>query len=149
MKADVIEIPIPKGHTATFDALTGKITFKEKKNVMERIKTVADVLADNGITDNKFSLISEGLEEDELAYKILKLLAISLNEGWIPDWNNDNQRKYFAWFYMGGSAGFRYDGCAAWASVSGVGSRLCFKSSELAEYAGKQFTEVFKQFMLI
>lgn len=34
-------------------------------------------------------------------------------------------------------------------SASFVGSRLCFKSSELAEHAGKNFTSVYKQFMVI
>ncbi len=150
MKTQTITIEVPNGYNASFDQAAGVITLKEKpKNVMERIKTVQDVLADNGISQGSFHKQCEGLETDELAYRLLKLLAKSLNEGWTPDWNDDNQYKYFAWFYMGGSSGFRYDGCGGWYSVSTVGSRLCFKSRELAEYAGKQFTQVFKDFMLI
>ena len=65
-----------------------------------------------------------------------------------PDWNDGKLNKYYPWFYMGGSLGFRYYGCADWDSFSDVGSRLCLKSSELAEYAGKQFTDLYQKFMI-
>jgi hypothetical protein len=150
MKTDTIEIPIPKGHTASFDEQSGKITFKKlPENVMEQFKTIDDVLADHGLTGRKFDAQCEGLEEDEVAYRFLKLLAKSLNQGWVPNWNDNNEYKYGAWFYMSGSSGFRSLDYDFWNSDSDVGSRLCFKSSELAKYAGTQFTESFKQFMLI
>jgi hypothetical protein len=146
-----LKIEIPKGfEVASFDEKSGEIKFREKaKPVMERIKTVADILADHGYTQERFNKLCEDLSEDEKAYRILKLLALTLNEGWTPDWNDANQLKYFAWFYMGGSSGFRYDGYVHWGSSSDVGSRLCFKSSELAKYAGEQFTDVYKSFMTI
>ena len=50
---------------------------------------------------------------------------------------------------MGGSAGFRFDDFDNWSSRSFVGSRLCFKTSALAEQAGKHFLEVYRQFMVI
>jgi len=125
-------------------------TLKEKpKDVNERIKTIADVLADNAFTQESFDQQFGGLEPDEQAYILLKMLVTSLNEGWKPNWNNDSEYKYFPWFYMGGSSGFRFNDYAYWRSGSYVGSRLCFKSRELAEYAGKQFTEQYKQFMII
>lgn len=146
-----LKIEIPQGfEVASFDQSTGQITFKEKpKNVMERIKNIDDVLADNSLTKQAFTIQCHGLDTDEQAYRILKLLAKSLNEGWTPDWNDDNQYKYYPRFYMGVSSGFRFYDCDGWNTNSYVGSRLCFKSRELAEYAGKQFTDVYKQFMLI
>jgi len=145
-----IKIEIPKGFVIdSFDKQLGEIKFKEApKDVKERIKTVTDVLADNGLTPEQFDIQCEGLEPDEVGYRLAKLIAKSLNEGWTPDWNNSSEGKYVPWFYMGGSSGFRYNGCDYWRSLSGVGSRLCFKTRELAEYAGNQFTEVYKQFML-
>jgi len=145
-----LTINIPEGYLVdTFDQNTGEIRFKEKpKKLTERIKTVADVLADNGLTQEAFNARTEDLEKDEVAYQILKMLAKSLNEGWTPDWNNDNQYKYYPWFYMGGSSGFRFYDCGYWHSLSSVGSRLCFKSRELAEYAANQFTDTYKQFMI-
>lgn len=148
---NTIQIPIPQGFQIdSFDLKTGKVTLKETpKEITERIKTIADLLADNGYTQERFDKQCEALSADERAYRLLKLLTQTLNEGWTPDWNDTNQIKYYAYFKMGGSSGFRYSGCDDWSSISSVGSRLCFKSSKLAEYAGKQFTEVYKQFMLI
>lgn len=46
-----LKIEIPEGFEVdTFDQQSGEIRFREKpKDVKERIKTVADVLADNGL----------------------------------------------------------------------------------------------------
>lgn len=117
--------------------------------VTDRIKTIDDVLADHGLTRPVFDKRCEHLTDDEKAYRLLKLITQSLNEGWSPDWNDTDQWKYYPWFYMGGSSGFRYCDYVSRDSVSDVGSRLCFISRELAIYAGQQFTEVYKQFMLI
>ena len=80
----------------------------------------------------------------------MKLLTKSLNEGWEPDWDNSSERKYFPWFNMSSSgSGFSFCVCDDWGTHSSVGSRLCFKSSELAKYAGTQFTDIYKEYMLI
>jgi hypothetical protein len=90
-----------------------------------------------------------GQEQDEIAYRILKMLAKSLNQGWVPDWSNHNEYKYYPYFELGGSSGFRFHGYGLWRSHSLVGSRLCFKTRELAEHAGKHFTDVYRKFMVI
>lgn len=146
-----LKIEIPKGFEIdSFDKQSGEIKFKEvPKSVMERIKTVEDVLSDNGLTCEQFDKQCEGLEEDEVAYRILKLLAKSLNEGWVPDWSASDEHKYFPWFEMRGSSGFRFFGDDVWLSTSLVGYRLCFKTRELARYAGQQFQHVYEQFMTI
>lgn len=145
-----IKIKIPKGfEVENFNEKTGEIKFKESpKDVKSKIKTIEDVLEANGLTQKEFDKSCNGLEEDEAAYRLVKLIAKALNKGWEPDWDNSSQYKYFPWFYMGSSA-FRSCDYANWLSGSNVGSRLCFKSRELAEYAGKQFEDVYKQFMLI
>jgi hypothetical protein len=146
-----LKIEIPNGfEIASFDTKTGEIKFKEKpKNVTERILTIADVLSDHGLTVDEFNEENIGLEPDEVAYRLLKMLTKSLNEGWTPDWDNSNEPKYYNWFYLGGSSGFRFRDYDAWYTISFVGSRLCFKSSQLAEHAAKHFTSVYKQFMVI
>lgn len=146
-----LKIEIPDGFEIdSFDKQTPEIKFKPKpKKVTERIKTVADVLADNGLTQVQFDYLCEGLSQDEIAYRILKMLAKSLNEGWTPNWRNSNEVKYVPWFEMAGSSGFRFFVCVHWVSDSCVGSRLCFKTRELAEYAANQFTDVYRSFMLI
>jgi hypothetical protein len=149
MQTQTIKLTFPEGFV--FDKVgSDHVLLKQKpKDVVERIMTVADVLADNGLTQEQFDEQCKGLEPDEVAYRILKLLNKSLNEGWTPNENDSNEYKYFPWFYMGGSSGFRFRVCALWTSYSYVGSRLCYRSSELAEHAGKHFTAVYKQFMSI
>lgn len=68
---------------------------------------------------------------------------------WKPVWNGEPPYKYSNWFDMRGSSGFRVDGCDYWASVSDVGSRLCFISSEVATHVGEQFQDLYKEFMVI
>jgi hypothetical protein len=150
---NTLKIEIPEGfEVEKFDTTTGVVSFKEKpKNIKERIKTFSDVLNHLGIDEDDFNDENEGLDADEIAYRKLKLIVKALNEGWIPDWSNSNETKYFPWFRMGSSSGsgFSFHVCDYWGTDSHVGSRLCFKSRELAEYAGKQFTEIYKEFMTI
>ncbi|MCZ8353939.1 MAG: hypothetical protein O9340_04340 [Cyclobacteriaceae bacterium] len=146
-----LKIQIPEGYQIdNVDMNSGEIKFKPvPKDVRERFKTVSDVLAHHLLTEEEFDEKCEDLTADEKAYRFLKMLAQCLNEGWQPDWNNENQPKYYPWFYMGGSSGFRSYFFVNWDSYSNVGSRLCFKSSVLAEYAGTQFLNQYKQFMTI
>lgn len=126
--------------------LFGKKTFL--KEVTDRIKTFDDVLNELGIDTHQFDNSCIGLSPDEVAYRQVKLIVQALNEGWEPNWGNSYQAKYTPWFNMPGSSGsgFSYGVCAHWGTDSNVGSRLCFKNRELAEYAGTQFEEIYNQF---
>ncbi|ASK29690.1 hypothetical protein CEY12_06035 [Chryseobacterium sp. T16E-39] len=150
---ETLKIEIPKGfEIEKFDTTTGVVSFKEKpKDIKERIKSFSEVLNILEIDEDDFDEENEDLSADEVAYRQIKLIVKALNEGWIPDWTNSKQYKYFPWFNMGSSSGsgFSYGGYGGWNARSAVGSRLCFKSRELAEYAGKQFTEIYKQYMTI
>ncbi len=81
-----------------------------------------------------------------------KLVCIAYNEGWIPDWNNTNEYKYFPYFKMGSSSGVGFSSVDYdyWVTNSNVGSRLCFKSADLAKHAGKLFEqEIYKPLFTI
>ena len=108
-----------------------------------------------------------------IAYLKLRIIVAALNEGWEPKFAEDEYR-YFPWFYFytkeeydklddeekgrcvlrsGSSAnsynGFVYCGAdydASFSNIS-VGSRLAFRTRELAAYAGRQFTEEWADFM--
>jgi hypothetical protein len=147
-----IQISIPEGMMVDkFDEKTGELTFKAKpKAVTERIMTMDDVFKELGIDPDDFGASCKGLEPDEVAYRQLKLIALALNEGWEPDWKDNSQSKYYPWFEMEvSSSGFRFDDYGTWNADSNVGSRLCFVSRATAEHAGKQFTNVYKEFMTI
>lgn len=69
---------------------------------------------------------------------------------WKPNWDSGNYDKYYPWFWMeGGSSGFRYSDCGLQRSNSLVGSRLCYISSEVAEYVGKTFLSLYKQYFVM
>jgi hypothetical protein len=87
---------------------------------------------------------------------MFKLVTIA--EAWnkaddfTPDFSNESQYKYFPWFvYRGASAGFADASANYWASNSYtyVGSRLCFKTRERAEQFGRQFIDLWNDFLLI
>jgi hypothetical protein len=82
------------------------------------------------------------------AYTKLILITRALNEGWEPDWDDDDEYKHYPWFYMQDS-GFRLIDVDCHYTYSGVGSRLCFKSEELAQYAAKQFLDLYEVFMIL
>jgi len=147
MKA--IQVEIPKGYEfESFDSKSSEIKLKEKPKGMPT--TVEELLELNGIDRGEFDEKCDGLPADERAYVILKLLTKTLNQGWTPKWDNASEDKHFAWFDMrGGSSGFRFLGCDSWSSGSSVGSRLCYKTRELAEHAGKYFIETYRDFMVI
>ncbi|MFB0967262.1 MAG: hypothetical protein QMB15_07400 [Cloacibacterium sp.] len=139
-----------KGKTL-LENLFGKRVFQ--KDIKERIKTFDDVIRELGDDPEEFkNAISIMEEPDEIAYVKLKLIAKALNEGWTPDWSNGEWDKWYPWFKMddSSSAGrFSFLGADNRYSGSGVGSRLCFKSKDLATYAGTQFLDIYKDFFTV
>ena len=81
----------------------------------------------------------------EAHYKLV-VITEALNEGWKPDWKDYSEDKYYPWFK---NDGFSFDGVGGWFASSAVGSRLCFKSEELAKYAGKKFIKLYKDYFLL
>ena len=139
-----------KGKTL-LENLFGKRVFQ--KDIKERIKTFDDVIRELGDDPEEFkNAISIMEEPDEIAYVKLKLIAKALNEGWTPDWSNGEWDKWYPWFKMddSSSAGrFSFGVSGNQRSASSVGSRLCFKSKDLATYAGTQFLDIYKDFFTL
>lgn len=109
------------------------------------------------------------------AYTRLAIIAEALNEGWRPEHTEDEYR-YYPWFglytqeeyddmddedkeccrFVGRSSDSAFAGgglvcagavCGSASSGSGIGSRLAFKSRELAIYCGKQFIEIWINYL--
>mgnify|MGYP001001361818 CR=1 FL=1 len=127
---------------------------KEKKvDVTERIKSFEDAVKATGRPDvPDFSNLPEDLRKYFIAQYKMLVITEALNEGWEPNWSNHNEGKWVPWFYHASlsSAGFVF--YVAYCNVSnasaGDGSRLCFKSDELATYAGTQFIEIWNHILL-
>ena len=75
----------------------------------------------------------------------MSIIVKVLNEGWEPDWDNDNESKYYPYFYMSPS-GFAFVGTLDGCTYAGAGgaSNFRLKTAELAEYCGKQFIDIWK-----
>lgn len=158
--------------------LFGADTFAS--SVMKRVKTFQDAVNELG-DDNPFveqynMLYSEfgaKMDADIIAYLKLRIIAAALNEGWEPQFTEDEYR-YYPYFYLitkeayeqlsdedkrrcvGRSSGdANADGglvCAGTfngsaSSDTSDGVRLAFKTRELAEYAGKQFIDIWADFV--
>ena len=89
-------------------------------------------------------------EEHDKSYKKLILIASALNEGWEPNWLDLNENKYYPYFRTT-SSGFGFSGTFYGCEYTNTicGSRLCFKTRELAEYAGRQFESIYKDYLTI
>lgn len=116
--------------------LFGKRHFLTK--VTERITSFEEACLEVG-EDPMASKFSEGTR-DEIAFKKLKVIVRALNEGWTPNWNNGSEYKWYPWFFLD-SPGFRFlaSRYGITATSATCGSRLCFKSRELSDYAAKTF----------
>lgn len=152
--------------------------------ITERVKTFEDACRELG-EDNHFVEQYRVIEEnavftsgghDIFTYLKLRIISAALNEGWKPQFTEDEVRWY-PWFtlwteeelseksdewkadrhlistgdYSGDWAGFSFSRSypAPSYTVTYVGSRLCFKSEALATYCGKQFTKLWAEFNMI
>lgn len=158
-----------------------------KRPVEERIKTFDDAcreLGENHLYVQMFKDIFEkstvagaNINRDVVAFLKLRIICTALNEGWEPQFTEDEWRWY-PWFYLYTDEELSekseewktshalkmlrphhpsdYDGLAYAYSINApsdshtdFGSRLCLKSEALATYCGTQFIDVWADFILI
>lgn len=130
--------------TETRQKLT--VLFGEKlfqKDVMASIRSYTDACADQGMEPlalSHFAALPEIDRKHAFASHRITTVIRSLNEGWVPDWNDSNQYKYYVWYkWVGSGVGFSFGDYDFVGSGSSVGARLHFKSRELAIYFAEQF----------
>ena len=161
----------------------GEDIFKPKY-VTERIKTFEDACNELGeahplVLQYRFNYNNEdgwnddGYTSDFESYLKLRIIAAALNEGWEPQFTEDEWR-YFPWFELytqkeidemdeeqknrvvyrsfysadaHGGVAYAYAGSDSSNAYTSIGSRLAFKTRELAEYAGKQFIEIWADYV--
>ena len=99
--------------------------------------------------ENPENLFTENDTPDEIAYKKLKVVAKAINQGWVPDWDNKNQSKWWPWFNLSSGFGFSSSGYSCDLADACVGSHLCFESEAKSNYAATQFIDIYKQFLTL
>lgn len=178
MKSKKLEIEIPEGKTAVWRNGILTLIDEPEKDVKERIKTFEDACREIGIDAEAWSRdkISLGLEPDVLAFLKLRIIVKALNEGWEPQFIEDEYR-YYPWFILYTGEEYNkldeeeksrvvyrsnYYGAVALGGVSYasafydsshtsafIGVRLAFKTSELAAYCGRQFLDIWADFVFL
>lgn len=177
MKSKKLEIEIPEGKTAVWRNGILTLIDEPEKDVRKRIKTFEDACHEIGIDAEAWNRdkISLGLEPDVLAFLKLRIIVKALNEGWEPRFTEDECR-YYPWFIL--YTGEEYNKldeeeksrvvCRSYGSANALGGvsyayayndssfanaligvRLAFKTSELAAYCGRQFLDIWADFVFL
>ena len=125
-----------------------------KSKTKERIKSFEEACLALGLDPTQLPVVANLPEKDQnaiIAFYKLTIIIRALNEGWEPNWKNWDEYKYYNYFFVRSGSGFVYSitTCTNADTYADVGSRLCFKSRELAEYALSQFKELYLQYLLI
>lgn len=131
-------------------------TFGKKffKSIQDRIKSYEDACRELGLDPEDLPEVDNCEPEDKasiIAFYKLTIIARALNEGWKPNWIDSNEYKWFPWFKVNRDAagvGCSYTDYAATFASAYFGSRLCCKSDELATYFGKQFENLWSEYLL-
>lgn len=157
--------------------------FSKELPIQVRVQTFEDAVRELGDehpavrTYNSFKYGYSAKEPDVMAYLKLRIITAALNEGWEPQFTED-ERRWYCWYNLiskedldsmseeekkerrvvgrASSNAYAYGGLVyssayyvSAVSSSYFGSRLAFKSEELAEYAGKQFIEIYADYCFI
>lgn len=177
MKSKKLEIEIPEGKTAVWRNGILTLIDEPEKDVRKRIKTFEDACREIGIDAEAWNRdkISLGLEPDVLAFLKLRIIVKALNEGWEPQFTEDECR-YYPWFilytreeynkldeeeksrvvvrsnynaYAFGGVSFANANFDSSYTGASIGVRLAFKTSELAAYCGRQFLDIWADFVFL
>jgi hypothetical protein len=77
--------------------------------------------------------------------------AWNIMDGFVPDFSNRGQEKWFPWFtYEKATERFVFSSTVYTpaSAFANIGSRLCFKTQERAEQFGKQFADLYNKVFL-
>lgn len=117
--------------------------------ITDRVKTIQDVLSLSEISDDLKILIDyTGADRKMIGAKnfvLALLIAEILNEGWVPDWNDGKERKWYG--YFDGRKGFEISICIDLDEYATTSSGLFFKSQELLQHAFTCFPQVYKEML--
>lgn len=189
MEKGTIQVEIPAGKKAAWvDGFLKLVDAEEEKKkderpITERVKTFEDACNELG-EDHKLVQQYRAAEGTSLmdsinvaAYLKLRIITAALNEGWEPQFTEDEDRWYpylVLWFkgelddksdewkdernlqvpvVVGSAVCGSYVGVSALHSAIAVshsnpfnGSALVFRKSEIARFAGQQFTELWANY---
>ena len=162
-KADAQEKVMDMVEEDSVSVFNFRIEEREYEDITNRVKSYADACKVLGIEPmDEDSMKAQGFRPDEIARRQLETITEALNEGWKPNWADDDEYKYYPYFYIevsevqteddtyGANAGLSCANAsnAATGTTANIGSRLCFHDRETARYAGRTFTDLYAQILI-
>jgi hypothetical protein len=113
-----------------------------KKMEFELLDSFDKCCKKSGTSEEEFNkkFLKADLSIDALNHERLGIINAAINDGWVLDYANHDQRKWFPVFEVS-SSGFGFS-CSSYRYVnasSGVGSRLCFETEEQSDYSAVRF----------
>jgi hypothetical protein len=130
---------------------TKKAKSKELKFDYKTIKSFEDACKRLKLDPKKLPEVPlDDLAKPIIAVYKLTIIYKAINDGWIPDWANYDQYKYYPWYgVLSSGFGFSYSYCSYSNASTDVGSRLCTDSKEKALYIAEQFKDEYQDFLLL
>lgn len=139
------------------DFKSARLALGRKSNNPLRVAMTKETSSKSDLSFDGISRLVEEINPRHLEALIAlnKLFTIAQawnkEDGFVPDFSDWGQGKWFPWFkYDKDAARFVFAYTARTPSSAGAnfGSRLCFKSSERAAQFGKQFTDLYNKVFL-
>lgn len=125
-----------------------KLELLRRIPILERIQSYEDICFETGdrvLTLEDFPIKNA---KRQLAYHKLMVISEFLNEGWIPDFKNRNQYKYFPWFQKQSNGSWMLRSSAlVYGGGAGLGFGLYYKDEKIALFAGKTFLDIYLDYL--
>jgi hypothetical protein len=119
---------------------------------MQKISSFEEACEKKGISTQLPDVSSwpAALRRPMIALYKLTVIRDAIVGEWIPDWNDEDQRKWYPWFYMN-KPGFRFHVVRYTYTYThtGLGSQLVFATEEQANYAGQTFVKLYEEMMTL
>lgn len=119
-------------------------------NTEKKIASYEDacrVLNIQPINEEVFNNFPKEDQRSMLAYHKLTVITRALNNGWKPNWDDQNEWKYYPLFrYVKAGLSYAATYSTATATSAAFGSRLCFPTSALAKYAAEHFADLYRDY---
>ena len=141
-------------YLSPFDFALEEVECKEVNEVITDFTVAKKILSGNVVQLEDVERLVTDINPKHIKALIAlnKLFTIAQawnkEDGFVPDFSDWEQDKWFPWFvYDKDAAGFVYANTyhAPTTAYAGIGSRLCFKSSARAAQFGKQFADLYNK----
>jgi hypothetical protein len=139
----------PKHIKDKLDEEFGSETFR--KISWRDLNSFEDLCKARGTTAAEFldKLIDLPISQTQKTIAKFELMNEGINQGWKPDILDTSQKKWFPIFSVSSRGlAFSYSGYCYDSAYAAVGFPFVFESKEQSDHAGKQFIQLWEEFIL-